>query len=106
MLTETCSTAPSRSPLYSSLRPVVHHRYICRRDTCGDPLHFRVDRVRTLYSRGYTVAECQVKRRLEFSPGLRADLEALEFFAAFHHDGLLFVGLEHEVGAGAGDAGE
>src|ERR1035437_1141284 len=37
---------------------------------------------------------------------LRADLEAFEVFAAFHHDGLLFVGLEHEVRTGAGDAGE
>ena len=34
---------------------------------------------------------------------LRADLEPFEVFAAFHHDGLLFVGLEHQVGAGAGD---
>jgi hypothetical protein len=37
---------------------------------------------------------------------LWADFEAFEFFGAFHHDGLLFVGLEHEVGAGAGDASE
>src|ERR1019366_7299528 len=37
---------------------------------------------------------------------LRADLELLELFAAFHHDALLLIGAEHEMCAGAGDAFE